>query len=117
MKTWLENLNQHVAETSASRADIEANHLEKLAQKARRALGVDERVRRIVATLPDHLKGQPLQIGYFRERMGSKWRPGGRAHLGEIGGALTRLGWTRRRVWKSDQFSGRYPAVWFPPDQ
>ena len=116
METWLENIRRDDEVKSARAADIEARREEKSAQGERRRLGVDERVKRIVANLPDSLKGQPLQISFFRERMGAKWRPGGRAHAGEIGGALTRLGWSRRRVWKSDQFHGRYPAVWYPPE-
>ena len=116
METWIDSFNRDQADQKTQRDDVEARHLERAHREERRRLGVDERVRRLISALPDNLKGQPLPISYFIERMGAKWRPGGRAHAGEVGGALTRLGWTRRRMWRSQTFHGRYPAAWFPPD-
>ena len=116
MDTWIEQVNRAQAERATRRPDLEARDTELRAQEERRRMGMDERVRRVIATLPPELRGQPLPLSYFIERMASKWRRGGQAHAGEVGGALTRLGWTRRRVWRSQTFHGRYPAVWFPPE-
>ncbi len=115
MKTWIEDLSQTLAEKAASRTDSEDRNLERNLREDRRRLGIDERVKRILNNLPETMQGQPMQVAYFVERMGAKWKPGGRAHSGEIGGALTRLGWTRRRAWNSATFAGRYPQVWYPP--
>lgn len=117
MDTWIDKFHADQAGQQARRDDIEARHLERAAQEERRRLGVDERVRRIISAMPDTVKGQPVSLSYFIERMGAKWRPGGRAHAGEVGGALSRMGWTRRRLWRGAPFApGRFPQVWFPPE-
>lgn len=115
-ETWIEKFHRESAEIASRRPDIEARDTERAAQEERRRMGIDERVRRVIAALPPELRGQPLPLSYFTSRMASKWRRGGQAHAGEVGGALTRLGWTRRRVWKSALASGRYPNLWHSPE-
>jgi hypothetical protein len=68
-----------------------------------------ERLRLILDTIPAGVKRQGLTLESLRERLAGRWR--GKAHPGEIGRALTRLGYERYRDWS---VGASYGARWYP---
>lgn len=69
-----------------------------------------ERIRRLVASLPEHERNIPKSMEYFQTRL--KGRKGKTAHVGEIANALRKLGYVRKRAW-SDPENG-FRAFWYP---
>jgi hypothetical protein len=70
------------------------------------------RLKKFIDTLPAELRAQPQPLEVFRE--GLRGRQAGRkAHAGELGACLRKLGYTRRRGWCESE--GGFRACWFPP--
>ena len=69
-----------------------------------------DRLKKLIETLPPAQQGLPLE--FFRERLLGR-QAGRNVHSGELGAALRKFGYTRRRTWsKSD---GGFRALWWPP--
>jgi hypothetical protein len=74
-----------------------------------RMIPLEDRVAKLLANLPDELQAQGLSLEALRRLLAGKWR--GNCHPGELGAALRKLGYERRRMW-SDPVNG-YKAKWF----
>jgi hypothetical protein len=99
-------------------ADAEARRVKEQARREERARAeveavrvrltpVDERLGRLLATIPVELQREGLSLSTLQASLRGRWR--GNAHPGEIGRALRRLGFERRRNWRG---ADGFRAVW-----
>ena len=113
MKYWLSQLE---AAAEADRAQHQARRDEKARvenEAARvRLTPLEDRLVRLLATIPVDLQREGLSLTTLRASLRGRWR--GNAHPGEIGRALRRLGFLRRRRWNND---AGFSALWYPSQQ
>jgi hypothetical protein len=93
---------------TASLADAKAT-----AQWTERLTPLEDRLAKLLATIPLEIKSQGLSLPAIRNMLSGKWR--GKCHPGELGIALRRLGYERRRNWATGSKS--FSALWFLRDK
>ena len=82
------------------------------AQAARdRLKPLDDRLARVLSAVPSVVQREGLSLTSVQVLL--KGRSRGHAHPGELGTALRRLGWTRRRSWRRGDAG--FVALWYPP--
>ncbi len=102
------------------KASAEANHAKEQAQREERACRetraarerltpLDERLTRLLATIPATVQAEGLSLASLQAALKGRWR--GRCHPGELGTALRKLGFTRRRQWSG---GAGFRALWYP---
>lgn len=69
------------------------------------------RLKKFIESLPEELRSQPQSLEFFRQ--GLRGRQGGKAHAGELGDALRKMDYSRKRAWNSKEANFR--ALWHPP--
>lgn len=77
-----------------------------------RRTSLDERLRRLLATVPIDLQREGLSLPALQATL--RGRRGRACSSGELGTALRRLGWSRTRSWRGGE-SGGFSALWHPP--
>jgi hypothetical protein len=96
-----------IAETEAD-ATRRAERKQSETAKARQRLApLEQRVARLLATIPDEIQREGLSIASLQESLRGKWR--GQAHAGQLGMALRKLGFWRERKWRSGE---GFRALW-----
>ena len=70
------------------------------------------RLQKLLVTIPPSAQRQGLSLLDLQACL--RGRKGGLPHIGEMGAAMRKLGWQRRRAW-SDGEAG-FVAKWFPPE-
>jgi hypothetical protein len=70
---------------------------------------LEDRLTKLLAAIPADIKNQGISLPAIRNMLAGKWR--GKCHPGELGVALRRLGYVRRRNWSDASQSFR--ALWF----
>jgi len=70
-----------------------------------------QRLKKFIDNLPADQRTQPHPLEFFRQ--GLRGRQGGKAHAGELGVALRKAGYTRRRCWSAA--ANGFRAHWHPP--
>jgi hypothetical protein len=68
---------------------------------------LDERLTRLLATIPNGVQREGLSLVAFQASL--KGRSRGNCHPGELGAALRRLGFVRKRNWRG---GAGFRAVW-----
>jgi hypothetical protein len=111
MSTYIESVR---AKSATQIADTLAKHEKQNAKNivewSERLTPLEDRLAKLLATIPIDLKNQGLSLTNIRNMLAGKWR--GKCHPGELGLALRKLGYERRRNWsKSDD---GFKAKWFP---
>ena len=101
MSAYIQELNR---ETNAKLAIEQAQRAEKeranLQAVRERLTPLDERLARLLATIPLELQREGLSLHTLQASL--RGRSKGRAHPGEIGEALRRAGYRRERKWRGD---------------
>jgi hypothetical protein len=69
---------------------------------------LEDRLSRLLATIPVELHREGLSLSTLQASLRGRWR--GNCHPGELGQALRRLGFKRRRSWKN---GAGFSALWF----
>ena len=83
-------------------------------EQQRASLGsLDERLRRVLGHIPQNTQMEGLSIMNLQACL--RGRKGGLPHIGELGAAMRRLGWQRRRAWSDETTS--FSSKWYPTDQ
>lgn len=102
---------------SQLRQALEHAEAERLAQKVEaqahvreRLKPIEDRLSRLLTSIPAPVQAEGLSLASLQASLRGRWR--GHAHPGEVGRALRKLGFERRRNWR-DSARG-YPALWFP---
>lgn len=70
---------------------------------------LEDRLSKLLGAIPSEAKDQGLSLTALRSMLSGKWR--GKCHPGELGIALRKLGYERRRNWSSGTQS--FCALWF----
>lgn len=110
MATYLETTRAHCDQLSAattkaaSLADAKAK-----AEWTERLTPLEDRLSKLLATIPTEIKSQGLSLTAIRNMLAGRWR--GKCHPGELGNALRRLGYERRRNWSAG--TQGFSALWF----
>lgn len=71
-----------------------------------------ERLKKLIESLTPAQRLHGLPLEFYRERVQGR-QAGRKAHAGELGAALRKLGYIRRRAWVSKD--GVFRALWHPP--
>ena len=109
MATYLENTraqSEHLKVVKLLTAG-EANE-SSVAQWQERLTPLEDRLARLLSTMPEGITAQGFALNDLRRLISGKWR--GNCHPGELGAALRKLGYVRKRNWsKSDD---AFKASW-----
>jgi 1,2-phenylacetyl-CoA epoxidase catalytic subunit len=111
MGTYLETVQQHneaqvankLAQRDIIKAQVKTEWIERLSP-------LEDRLAKLLANIPSDIKDQGLSLTALRGMLAGKWR--GRCHPGDLGVALRKLGYQRRRKWSDGTHS--FSALWFP---
>lgn len=76
---------------------------------AERLAPLDTRLARVLKSIPLEVQREGLSLAALQESL--KGRSRGNCHPGELGSALRRLGFQRKRSWQGDD---GFRALWFP---
>lgn len=85
-------------------ADIESNRDVPL-------VPLHTRLQRLLDTIPPSAQHQGLSLLDLQARL--RGRKGGLPHIGEMGAAMRKLGWQRRRAWSNENTA--FSSRWYPP--
>jgi len=107
MCTYIELVKSMSAAQEAETAELK--HAEASAWRERMT-PLEVRVSKLLTTVPEEIKSQGLSIPTLRNMLAGKWR--GKCHPGELGQALRKLGYQRRRNWS--EATSSFSALWFP---
>lgn len=107
MTTYLEHVKLHLAASEFVSAELRKNEIESWKE---RLTPLDERLDKLLSKIPDEIKDEGLSLTNLRTMLSGKWR--GKCHPGELGNALRKLGYERRRKWSNA--SASFSAFWFP---
>lgn len=72
---------------------------------------LDDRLRRILDNIPNSIKAEGVRLPPLVHQLAGRTRQ--HPSQGDVGKALRRLGWRRRRDWSNGDEG--YPAVCYPP--
>ena len=73
---------------------------------------LDVRLRKVLGQIPQSTQIEGLSLLDLQACL--RGRKGGLPHIGELGAAIRRLGWQRRRAWSDHDAA--FAAKWFPKD-
>jgi uncharacterized protein YecE (DUF72 family) len=110
LSTYLET----VVALSDAQNNVKAAARREAAQQAARQWSerltpLEERLKRLLSQMPEEMIAQGLSLDHLRRLLAGKWR--GNCHPGELGAALRRLGFVRRRNWSDAD--GGFRALWY----
>ena len=74
---------------------------------------LDSRLQQLLASIPVVVQSEGLSLPALQTLLKGRWR--GTCHPGELGKALRRLGWARKRCWRSGVDGAGFAARWHPP--
>lgn len=104
MAAYLKALQADVDELE--RARLKRREVE--AQSAReRFTPLEDRLARLLASIPEEVQRGGMSLQWLQSSLRGRWR--GNCHPGELGRALRKLGYERRRTWRAN---GSSPATW-----
>ena len=111
MATYLDIIRAHSEHLKAVklRAFGEANETS-VAQWQERLTPLEVRLTKLLSTIPEEIAEQGFALNDLRRLLSGKWR--GNCHPGELGAALRKLGYERRRNWSDGANS--FNALWYP---
>ncbi len=109
MVLYLERLQAEHERRMADRQP-KAQELTRLsqAQWAERLAPLEQRLKKLLAEMPEETVAQGLSLDSLRRLLAGKWR--GNCHPGELGAALRKLRFIRRRSWSDDE--GGFRTKW-----
>ncbi len=114
MASYLETTRTHSEQLSADKARAASIAAAKAtAQWSERLTPLEDRLAKLLATIPTEIKSQGLSLPAIRTMLAGKWR--GKCHPGDLGAALRKLGYERRRNWSNATRS--FGALWFSSTQ
>jgi hypothetical protein len=109
-----EGVQRWLSETSANNEARRRAARERQAEEANaareRLTPLDDRLARLLATIPVEVQREGLSLASLQIRL--RGRGHDRCHIGELGGALRRAGFQRRRNWRKS--ADGFRALWFP---
>lgn len=115
MSAYIKELQAGVERANAERQRIRDDEARAEAQAAReKFVSLDVRLSRLLATVPDEVQEEGLSLMALQAQLRPRGRGHSRCHVGELGAALRKLGFERRRQWRG---ANGFQALWFPIQQ
>ena len=110
MATYLESTRAHSEQLKVVKlcAIDEANE-SAIAKWQERLTPLEVRLAKLLSTIPEEIAEQGFALNDLRRLLSGKWR--GNCHPGELGAALRKLGYVRKRNWASLEVG--FSAKWF----
>lgn len=105
------NMIEKLAADMAARREMLRNQSKVLAEQPSINAPLVDRLRLLLAKIDPAYLAEGVELHTLRDRLQGKTR--GRAHCGELGEALRKLGWKRVRCWRADL--GGFRSRWYPP--
>ncbi|MFY0690450.1 MAG: hypothetical protein JXR14_00855 [Paracoccaceae bacterium] len=105
MKAYLAQLKDLEQEDAERRTTLQA---EKNKQARERLSPLEDRLERLLATIPADVQHEGLSLASLQTSLKGRWR--GSCHPGELGGALRKLGYVRKRQWAG---GSSFRTLWF----
>lgn len=104
MIAYISQLNALVEEEAALRAK---QKLQSTNAARTRLTPLEDRLARLLKSIPVELQREGLSLASIQSSLQGRWR--GNCHPGELGNALRRLGFQRKRQWGGD---AGFKALW-----
>ena len=113
MATYLESIRAHSEHMKAVNLDAIGEATESaIAKWQGRLTPLEDRLARLLSTMPEEITAKGLALNDLRRLLSGKWR--GNCHPGELGAALRKLGYVRRRNWTTGEEG--FKAKWHLSD-
>lgn len=110
MTTYLDSVRERSDAQTAGKSAERALRAElTTAEWTERLTPLEDRLAKLLASIPAEIKDQGISLPTIRNMLAGKWRV--KCHPGELGIALRRLGYERRRNWSNVTQS--FGALWF----
>ena len=110
MSTYLESVRAlSEAQSNAKASAGQQTALEAASRWTERLTPLEERLKRLLSQMPEEMVAKGLSLDELRRLLSGKWR--GNCHPGELGAALRKLGFVRRRNWSDAE--GGFRAQWY----
>jgi hypothetical protein len=110
MVLYLERIQDEHERLMADRqAKAQESHQRLNTQWTERLTPLEQRLKKLLAEMPEETLSEGLSLDSLRRLLAGKWR--GNCHPGELGAALRKLQFIRRRSWSDDD--GGFRAKWF----
>lgn len=106
MSAYIKHLNVTVTEEQAAREEIVLIAAENVRA---RLTPLEDRVEKLLTTIPADVQREGLALNALQTSLRGRWR--GTCHPGELGAALRKLGYVRRRQWNGED---GFRALWYP---
>ena len=106
MNSYIRHLNAMLEEEAALAAK---RNLETTMAARARLTPLEDRLARLLKSIPMELQREGLSLASIQSSLQGRWR--GNCHPGELGTALRRLGFQRKRQWRGDE---GFKALWVP---
>ncbi|MBW8365808.1 MAG: hypothetical protein K0M39_14765 [Rhizobium sp.] len=112
LAAYIRDLVKASAESTArAQSDESRRQQEEAAKYAERATPLTDRIKRVIAAMPESERNTPRPLEFWAVRLSG--RQSLTPHRGELAAALRTLGYSRRRNWRRP--SEGYPALWYAP--
>jgi hypothetical protein len=113
VSAYINDLKAKDAADQARQAEQERAERERADTQARERLTpLETRVARLLMTIPLGVQYEGLSLSSLQTSLRGRWR--GACHPGELGAALRKLGFTRRRQWSD---GAGFRALWYRAPQ
>jgi hypothetical protein len=112
IKTLQENAKQAAFRDEAEREE-RANA--KMATARDRLALLEDRLKRLLGTIPTPVQAEGLSLMALQTHFRGRGQGHMHCHVGELGTALRRLGFIRKRSWQED--ADGFRALWYPRQQ
>lgn len=110
MVLYLERLQaKHERLMAERRGKAQEENIRSNVQWTERLTPLEQRLKKLLAEMPEQTLAQGLSLDSLRRLLAGKWR--GNCHPGELGAALRKLQFIRRRSWSDDE--GGFRAKWY----
>lgn len=106
MSAYIHKLQEDIEEQKSS---IFAENDPKSIAARQRLTPLEDRLARLLDTIPTDVRLDGLSLSALQTSLKGRWR--GRCHPGELGAALRKLGYQRRRQWRDNE---GFRSLWFP---
>jgi hypothetical protein len=111
MSTYMDSVRaQSYAQTSKKLEERGNSNAQATAEWTERLTPLEDRLSKLLEAIPTEIKSQGVSLHSLRNMLAGKWR--GCCHPGELGIALRKLGYQRRRSWSDGTQS--FSALWYP---
>lgn len=111
MISYLERLQDEHNKLMAERqGESQEANLRSNAQWTARLTPLEHRLKKLLADMPQETLAQGLALDSLRRLLAGKWR--GNCHPGELGEALRKLHFVRRRSWSGIEQG--FKSRWYP---